>query len=50
MFVKEEIVEYLEGFGFKIRTEVEFNRGTKQMANVADAIEHSRRVIILLSQ
>ena len=46
-----EIINYLEERGFKICWhQRDFVPGTNIAENIADAIEHSRRMIIILSR
>ena len=49
--VETEIINYLEGRGFKICWhQRDFRPGTIIAENIADATEHSRRMIIILSR
>ena len=51
MFVETEIINYLEELGFKICWhQRDFMPGTNIAENIADATEHSRRMIFILSK
>ena len=50
-FVETEIINYLEGRGFKICWhQRDFRPGTIIAKNIANATEHSHRMIIILSK
>ena len=50
-FVEAEIINYLEGHGFKTCWhQRDFMPGTNIAENIAEAIEHSRRMTFVLSR
>ena len=50
-YVKDDILEYLEGRGYKVCwRERDFEPGGNQMADIQEATEHSRRLLFVISR